>query len=65
MVAMFKNIHLQSLSSSFRVSVQSLGGNFASLCWGFDFYEVKKGKKLTLIETFFWIFFHNLCLQQA
>ena len=42
MVAMFKNIHLQSLSSSFRVSVQSLGGNFASLGWGFDFYEVKK-----------------------
>ena len=28
-----------------RVSVQlvkSLGGHFACLCWGFDFYEVKK-----------------------
>jgi hypothetical protein len=28
-----------------RVSVQgvkSLGGHFACLCWGFDFYEAKK-----------------------
>jgi len=22
--------------------VKSLGGHFACLCWGFDFYEVKK-----------------------
>ena len=22
--------------------VESLGGHFATLCWGFDFYEVKK-----------------------
>ena len=45
MVAMFKNIHLQSLSSSCRISVQgvkSLGGHFAYLCRGFEFYEVKK-----------------------
>ena len=29
----------------YRVSVQgvkSLGGHFACLCWGFEFYEVKK-----------------------
>ena len=34
-----------------RVSVQgvkSLGGHFASLCRGFEFYEVKKKKKLSL-----------------
>ena len=45
MVAMFKNIHLQSLSSNCRVSVKevkSRGGHFACLCQGFDFYEVKK-----------------------
>ena len=32
-----------------RVSVQgvkSLGGHFACLCWGFEFYEVKKKKKI-------------------
>ena len=32
-------------SGEIRVSVQgvkSLGGHFACLCWGFDFYEVKK-----------------------
>ena len=32
-----------------RVSVQgvkSLGGHFACLCWGFEFYEVKKDKIL-------------------
>ena len=41
--------NLQTLSknyeASFRVSVQgveSLGGHFARLCWGFDFHEVKK-----------------------
>ena len=41
--------NLQTLSkkyeASFRVSVQgveSLGGHFARLCWGFDFYEEKK-----------------------
>ena len=31
--------------ASVRVSVhgvKSLGGHFATLCWGFDFYEVKK-----------------------
>jgi hypothetical protein len=36
-----------------RVSVQgvkSLGGHFACLCWGFDFYEVKK-------KTFLLLFF--------
>ena len=30
---------------SIRVRVQeveTLGGHFATLCWGFDFYEVKK-----------------------
>ena len=34
-----------------RVSVQgvkSLGGHFASLCRGFDFYEVKKEEKILL-----------------
>ena len=36
MVAMFKNIHLQSLSSSCSVSVQRVK------CPGFDFYKVKK-----------------------
>ena len=33
------------LSAYDRVSVQgvkSLGGHFACLCWGFEFYEVKK-----------------------
>ena len=48
----------------FRVSVQgvkSLGGHFACLCWGFNFYEVKKniiifqkgkGNTLTLLIIF-------------
>ena len=38
---------------SIRVSVQgvkSLGGHFACLCRGFDFYEVKKKKKKFLFQ---------------
>ena len=37
------------LSRRFRVSVQgvtSICGHFACLCWGFDFYEVKKKKRI-------------------
>ena len=36
---------IQEPTGSFRVSVQgvkSLGGHFACLCRGFEFYEVKK-----------------------
>ena len=43
-----------------RVSVQgvkSFGGHFACLCWGFEFYEVKKmslffKKKMEIFYTF-------------
>ena len=38
-----------------RVSVQgvkSLGGHFACLCRGFEFYEVKKQKKKKLVIIF-------------
>ena len=37
--------NLTDKGDDFRVSVQgvkSLGGHFACLCWGFEFYEVKK-----------------------
>ena len=29
--------------------VKSLGGHFACLCWGFEFYEVKKKRKFVVI----------------
>jgi hypothetical protein len=41
----FRKSPIDSCSNEGRVSVQgvkSLGGHFACLCWGFDFYEVKE-----------------------
>ena len=56
---------LSTLKGRHRVSVQgveSLGGHFATLCWEFDFYEVKniiiiifqkeKGNTFTLLIIF-------------
>ena len=45
---------------SIRVSVQgvkSLGGHFACLCRGFDFYEVKKTKKQTPFSKRKWKYY--------
>ena len=48
---------------SVRVSVQgvkSLGGHFACLCRGFEFYEVKKKKKLLFLKKKMEILLHFL-----
>ena len=45
-----------------RVSVQgvkSLGGHFACLCRGFEFYELKKKKMVTLYLTWARVTFKN------
>ena len=31
--------------------VKSLGCHFASLCWGFDFYEVKRKKNINICQN--------------
>ena len=46
-----------------RVSVQgvkSLGGHFACLCWGFEFYEVKKKELLLFFKKKMEILLHFL-----
>ena len=45
-----------------RVSVQgvkSLGGHFACLCWGFEFYEVKKKKLCYYFSKRKWKYFYT------
>ena len=44
----YRSLKKNSSMGKGRVSIQgvkSLGGHFACLCWGFDFYEVKMKKK--------------------
>ena len=50
-----------------RVSVQgvkSLGGHFACLCWGFEFYEVKKKNLLLFFKKKMEILLHFLSFLQ-
>ena len=38
-------LHVNGLVRVSVLGVKSLGGHFACLCWGFDFYEVKEKEK--------------------
>ena len=59
----FENGNTQFLIRHTRVSVQgvkSLGGHFACLCRGFEFYEVKKKNLLLLFKKKMEILLHFL-----
>ena len=51
-----------------RVSVQgvkSLGGHFACLCWGFDFYEIKKYYYFSKRKGKYFYTFKKFCSEKS
>ena len=39
--------------------LNSLGGHFACLCWGFESYEVKKEKNVIIFQKEKWKYFYT------